>query len=142
MPFALVTVGILFIVVGFQDTYKAFGTQVQKDFTGQGNFIYWLVAIGIVGAIGYVKEFQTFSRAFIGLLIVAMFLSQKGGIAQGITFFQNFNSGVQAGTTAPVDAVGTNLQGSASSNTSSSTGGGGSSIINDVTAGALLSFGL
>jgi|GEM_PF-5663381 len=133
MPFALVTIGLLLIIVGFQDTYKQFGTQVQSDFTGKNNFIYWLIAIGIIGAIGYVKEFQTFSRIFIGLVIVAMFLShKKGGIAQGITFFQKFNTGVGSGTTAPVNAPGTELAGSPGGNSYSTSSDGSGNIITDV----------
>jgi hypothetical protein len=137
MPFALVTVGILFIVVGFQDTYKQLGAQVQKDFTGKGNFIYWLIAIGVLGAIGYVKEFQTFSRAMITLLIVALFLSKKTGTPQGITFFQNFTTGVKSGTTSSVDPVGTALQGS-DSNSSSTSGDNGSNIMADVQTAATI----
>ena len=136
MPFALLFVGMLLIITGFQDTYKQLGTQVQKDFTGNNNFIYWIIAIGIVGAIGYVKEFQTMSRAFIGLIIVAMFLSQKSGTAQGIQFFQNFTSGIQSGSNAPVDAIGTPLP--ATGGSSGSTSGGGSGILGDV--GSIASF--
>lgn len=139
MPFALVFVGILLIVVGFQDTYKQFGTQVQNDFSGQGNFIYWLISIGVIGALGYVKEFQTFSRVFIGLLILSMLLSKKGGIAQGITFFNSFNSAVQSGSTSQVNDPGTGLQGSTGSSSGSSSSSG---TIGDVSmaAGAISSF--
>ncbi len=138
MPFALVTVGLLLIIVGFQDTYKQFGTQVQQDFTGNGNFIYWVIAIGLLGAIGYVKEFQTFSRALIALVIIAMFLSKKSGAAQGIAFFNSFLSGINSGTTSQVSSPGTPLQGSSNS---SSTSGGGSGIIGDIgTAATIANF--
>lgn len=118
MPFALVTVGLLFIVIGFQDTYKEFGEQVQKDFTGDGNFIYWVISLGILGSFGYIKELRTFSRLTMGLVILVLFLSNKG-------FFDQFNSAVQSGTTQPVNPIGTPIQGSPSGSSSTSSDSSG-----------------
>lgn len=100
MPFALVTIGLLLVITGFQDTYKQTGAQVAKDFTGSGNFVYWLIAIGVVGAIGYNKTLQPFSRALMALLIIVIFLSNKG-------FFAQLNPAIQTGTsTQPLPAGG------------------------------------
>lgn len=118
MPFALLTIGLIFVVVGFQDTYKQFGNQVVSDFTGQKSFFWWLVAIGAVGALGYVKDLRTFSRAFMALIVVSIFLSNQG-------FFQNFISGINTGATAPVDPIGTALPATGSGASSGGGGGGG-----------------
>jgi hypothetical protein len=112
MPFALTTIGLLLIVTGFQNTYSQMATQLEEDFTGQGNFIYWLISIGVVGALGYNKTLEPFSRAFMGLIIVVLFLSNKG-------FFSQINSEISSGSsTTPLPA------GGVSSGASGSSGGG------------------
>lgn len=119
---------MLLVITGFQDTYKQFGAQVQGDFTGPNNFLYWMLAIIIAGSIGYVKSLQGFSRAFMGLIILAIFLSQNTGTAQGITFFKNLVTGLNQGSTTPVNPVGDALQGGAGASSGGS--GGGFSLSN------------
>lgn len=120
MPFALLFIGMILIITGFQNTYSAFGQQVQKDFSGSGSFVYWLAAIGIVGALGYIKDLQGFSRVFMLLIIVALFLEPGNN-----SLFANLKSGLSAGSTTPVNPVGTPLP--ASGGASSGGSGGGSS---------------
>ena len=91
MPFALLIIGILLVVVGFQNTHKEFGKQLVNDFSGQNNFLIWVAALGIVGAIGYIKEFQGFSRAFMVLIIVVMLLKNQG-------VFDKFSTTITQGT--------------------------------------------
>ncbi len=93
MPLALIGIGLLLVIVGFQDTYKEFGAQLGKDFSGSQSFLVWIAALGIIGALGYVKEFEKFSRMFLVLIIVVMFLSNKGIFAQ-------FNSAIRQGSTS------------------------------------------
>lgn len=85
MPFILTIGGLLLIVTGFQNTHKQLGNQLVSDFTGQNNFIFWVAALGAVGALGYVKELEPFSRAFLVLILIGIFLSHKG-------FFTQFNT--------------------------------------------------
>jgi hypothetical protein len=118
MPFALLVVGLVLIVTGFQNTYKQMGQQVVSDFTGQGNFFYWLIAIGVIGALGYVKSLEMFSRAFMALIIIMIFISNKG-------FFSQINPQISAGSSTPILPAGGNatVSGSAAS-------GGGFSLSN------------
>lgn len=122
MPFALTFVGLLLIITGFQNTYKEFGSQVQKDFTGPGNFLYWMVAILVVGSLGYIKGLEKFSRLFMALIIVGILLSKKSGTAQGINFFSGIGAALNSGTTSAVNAVGAPVAG-ASGGTASGSGG-------------------
>jgi len=92
MPFALVTLGLLMIVTGARDTYKQFGEQVTSDFTGSGGFLYWVAAIGAVGALGYVPSLRTFSRVFMGLIIIALVLNKKNS-----NLFANITAALQQG---------------------------------------------
>lgn len=94
MPFALVIIGLVMIVTGARDTYAAFGAQVRKDFTGPGNFTFWLASLGAVGAVGYVPKLKPLAIAFMTLIIVAMLLSNRG-------FFAKLQEALNNGPIAP-----------------------------------------
>jgi len=111
------------IVIGFQDTYKQAGTLIAGDLTGKNNFIYWIAAMGIVGGLGYIKGLENFSRALLALVLVVIFLSNKG-------FFAQLSSSLSSGTSQAPATIGANLQGGSSG--SSSTSGGGSGILPDI----------
>lgn len=85
MPFALITIALMLIVAGAKGTYGKLKDLLVSDFTGSGNFLYWIVAIGTVGAVGYIPGAEKFSRAFLVLILVAIVLSHRG-------FFNQFNS--------------------------------------------------
>lgn len=100
MPFALLIVGIILVVAAIRNTVsdnttsgaKGLTTLVQGDFTGQNNFIYWMVAILVIGALGYIDSLKTFSRTMLVLILVALFLNGK----QGSSFFTNFQSALSS----------------------------------------------
>lgn len=75
MPFALLFIGIILVLSAANGTLTALGAQLKKDFTGPGNFVAWLAAVGIIGALGYIPQLEKFSRAFIGLLLVVIFFA-------------------------------------------------------------------
>lgn len=124
MPFALTFTGLMLIITGFQDTYKQFGTLVRGDFTGSGgnNFIWWMLSVAVIGGLGYIKSLETFSRAFMGLillvLVIAMYKQNPG-------VFASISSGVAAGSTAPVNPIGAPLPGGSGASGSAAAGGGG-----------------
>lgn len=137
MPFALVFVGMILIITGFQNTYQEFGTQVQSDFSGPSSFLYWIIALGIVGAIGYIPAAQTPSRAFMVLIIIAMFVASKNGIfAQAESALSS--GAISQGVNAPVDPVGAGVPSSSAGTSGGGSGssGGGSGILGDVSAAA------
>jgi hypothetical protein len=94
MPFALVLIGLILIVSGARNTHTALGRQLASDFTGPGNFVYWVLAIGSVGALGYIPELRSFSRWFMVLIIVAMVIRNGG-------FFDKFREAINQGPEAP-----------------------------------------
>jgi len=100
MPFALVTIGLLMIVTGARNTFGAMGRQIAGDFTGPGNFTYWLLSIGTVGAVGYAAPMRKFSIMFMTLILLAMVLAHKG-------FFNQFYAAIKQGPVAPKAAAGT-----------------------------------
>lgn len=114
MPYALVIIGLLMIVTGINDTYRQFGSQVAGDFTGNKSFIVWIVAIGSVGALGYVKELRSFSHYFMALIVISMVLANKG-------VFANFQAALKAGPATPqANPAATSTTGANSATTSTS----------------------
>lgn len=95
MPFALITVGLILVITGARNTYADFGKALAADFTGPGNFTYWLASIGIVGALGYIEDLRVFSRAFMALILLSMIL-KNGGV------FNKLTEALQQGPTTPV----------------------------------------
>lgn len=93
MGIALAVAGVLLIVTGVQNTYGAMGAQLQKDFTGQGNFTWWFLAIIMVGILGYIPALKQFSRWFLALIFIALLFSHKG-------FFANLTSALKGGPKA------------------------------------------
>ena len=102
MPLALILLGVLFLVAAVRGD-KCNGQQcsdllfetLKDDFTGPNNFIYWGIALWIIGAAGYYKPLKPLSNAFLGLVILVLFISNRG-------FFQKFMEQIQSTTvTAP-----------------------------------------
>ena len=98
MPFVLVAIGLLMIITGINNTYAQFGAQLQGDFSGSKSFIVWILALGSVGALGYINDLRNFSHYFMALILIAMVLSNKG-------VFQNFQAAIAKGPTAPSGAT-------------------------------------
>lgn len=91
MPFALAIIGILFMVTAIKGTTSSFFSLVASDFQGSGNYVYWVVSILVIGSIGYVKRLQPISDMFLALVLIVLFLQNKG-------FFAQFTSAIQSGS--------------------------------------------
>lgn len=87
MPFALIVLGIVALVVAVRDTGRDARALLLDEFTGQNNFISWIAGIGAVGAIGYIPSLRAFSRLFLILVFIGIFLAHKG-------FFDQFRQQV------------------------------------------------
>lgn len=95
MGFVLLITGLLMVITGARGTYAQFGSQVASEFTGWPNsFLPWLVSIGAIGAVGYIQALQTLSRWLMALIVLSIFLSNKG-------FFAQFQSALASGPRAP-----------------------------------------
>jgi len=88
MPFALVIIGLVLLVASVRNTQSQLFTMVQGDFTGPNNFVYWFLAMIIIGSIGYVPKLKAFSNAMLGLVIVVLFLKKGTG------FFAQFQQAI------------------------------------------------
>lgn len=100
MSFVLIIIGVFILVAGVRGTQNELWQLLQGDFSpsqqkqGQHSFTAWFLAILIIGAVGYVKDLRSLSRAFLALIIIVLFLSNGG-------FFANFFSslGISSGST-------------------------------------------
>lgn len=93
MPFLLILFGVLFIIVGVNNTQDDLLALLKDDFTpstGHG-FIGWIVAIGAIGAVGYIPRLKPVSNGFLVLVILVLVLANSKG-SQG--FFQQFQNQV------------------------------------------------
>ena len=78
MPLLFIVLGIVFILTGIKGDATALWELVQGDFSGPNNFVYWAMAVGVLGALGYVESLQKLSRLFIILVIIVLLLDNKG----------------------------------------------------------------
>ena len=132
MPFALIAIGLLLIVTGIKGTQSQLAAQLASDFTGAGNFFYWIIAIMAIGAVGYIEPMKGPSRMLLALIIVAMVLSNKG-------FFAQFQQELQAGSAqAPPASSSSSGGGSTLSSFSGLLGGSSGSSIDSAAIGAAM----
>lgn len=82
MPFVLLVLGLLFLVVAVRGTQDQFFALLKGEFTGTNNFLVWVLAIVILGLIGYLKPIRPVAHAMIGLIILVMIIANKGIFAQ------------------------------------------------------------
>lgn len=74
----LLAIAIILIVTALKGNQAELVDQLKKDFTGAGNFFLWVLAIVLIGAIGYIPKIEKISRATIGLVITVFLIANKG----------------------------------------------------------------
>jgi hypothetical protein len=89
MPFVFIIVGTVFIVSGALGTSSQFLKLLKGDLPG---FIYWMLAIGVIGALGYVNDFRGFSRALLALVLIVLLITEDKGTSGG--FFTEFQQAI------------------------------------------------
>lgn len=88
MPFIFILIAIMLIFMGYRGTQKDFFALLKGDFTGQNNFIYWIISLFVVGAIGYIPKLKNFSDSFMVLILLILIISNNG-------FFNKFTSQIK-----------------------------------------------
>ena len=98
MSFALGIVGIILLTAGVRGKQDDLFSLLKSDFTGQNNFIFWMISIFVIGALGYIPKLKPLSTAFLALVIVVLFLRKGTG------FFAQASQALQGTTTQPTTA--------------------------------------
>lgn len=107
MPFALLMIGITLIVVAIRNTQAEFVDLVRGDFSGPGNFFWWIVALVLVGSIGYIQKLKGLSDALLLLILLALVLSRGNPSYPGGGFFKQFLDAIRGTqSTAAVSSSG------------------------------------
>ena len=78
----ILTAAVVLIVTGIRGTVGDVGEILKSDFTGNNNFLGWIVAVWIIGFIASFESSRGLGRAFYGLLIVVLLLSNRGFFAE------------------------------------------------------------
>ena len=105
MAFALLIIGITLIVAAVRDTQGTLVDLLIKDFSGEGNFVYWIVALLLVGSVGYVPRMKPISDGFLVIIILALLLARGNPKSATGGFFEKFTEAL--GTTKKVGVSGT-----------------------------------
>lgn len=99
MPFLFIAIGSSLVLSGIVGNPSDFFQLVFNDFEGSGSgstvqhgYIYWVIAIIVLGLLGYVESLKGLSRTFVALVIVVLLLHNQG-------FFSQFQKQVFGSTT-------------------------------------------
>ena len=95
MPFAFLIVGVVLVISGVRGTSQDLLTLVKGDFQGKGSYLNWMVAILLIGSLGYIESFKGFSRAFLALVLVVLVLKEGNPKNGNGGFFQQFQTALQ-----------------------------------------------
>lgn len=100
MPFAFLIVGSVLVISGVRATSSQLLTLVKGDLLGKNGYLYWMVVILAIGAVGYVPPLRNLSRAFLILVLIVLILKQGTG------FFSMFTSSLNkiSGSTSTLGA--------------------------------------
>jgi hypothetical protein len=92
VAFVFIIAGTVLVIAGVRNKQGELWTLLQNDFSPNGSpqnnnpnqhsFLPWFFAILVIGALGYVEDLKPFSRAFLVLVILVLFLSNNGFFAQ------------------------------------------------------------
>lgn len=126
MPFALLFIGILLIVVAVRDKQGPFLATLGSEFSGPGNFFYWVIALAVIGAIGYIPKAKPVSDAFLVLILLALVLTAGRSSARGGGVFQQLTA-----------ALSTTNQPSATSITAGGAAGTVGGIVKNLVGGSI-----
>jgi hypothetical protein len=102
MGFLFLFVGVLIAISAYRGTQAQLWQLVIGDVTGTGSFIWWIVAIAIIGGLGYIKPIRVVMEPLLVLVLVALFLSNSGVFAK---LNQEIKSGDASAQAAPKDAT-------------------------------------
>lgn len=105
MAFALLIIGIFLLVSAVKGTQGDLFNLIQVDFQGQGNFVYWFVAILAIGALGYIPKLKPISVGLLTLVIAVLVLKKGDPTGIGGGLFSQLSAGLQSTTTATAAPV-------------------------------------
>lgn len=95
MAWGFIAIGLLLLVAAWKNKQAELWALLKDDFTGEGNFIYWVLAIIILVALGSYRPIRPVTNAFLGLVILIIIIAPY---RKGRDLFSEFRSQVREGT--------------------------------------------
>jgi hypothetical protein len=99
LPFAFGVAGLLLITAGVRGQTSNLFSLLKSDFTGPQNYFEWMVAIFLVGSIGYIKQLSTISRLFM-IIVGAGLLYQNRNVLSQLTSEEQQATGTSSQSTS------------------------------------------
>lgn len=94
MPIFLLVVAVIFLVSAVKGSQCELIDLLKSDFSGQNNFILWVLAIVVIVGLGSIKAVKPLSDAFLGLVILVMIVANyKNGHDIVSSFVQQVKNG-------------------------------------------------
>ena len=78
MSYALIIVGVMLLIASIRDMQGTLFTLLRDDFIGMHSYVFWLLSILGIGAVGYVPKMKSLSDGFLILVFLMLFISNKG----------------------------------------------------------------
>lgn len=110
MPFVFLSIGALLLTTGIIGDAQELWQLLESDFTGANSFLYWFLAMLVLGSLGYIEKLKGLSRLFMALVLVVLLLNNKGFFTQLQSFIgqsQSSSSSTSGSTTGTPSGVGT-----------------------------------
>lgn len=95
MAWGFLFVGALFLIAAWKKQHKELFALLKDDFSGSGNFFYWVLAIIALVALGTFRPIRPVTDAFLGLVILVIVVAPY---RNGRDLFSEFRSQVKEGT--------------------------------------------
>ena len=95
MAWGFILVGALFLIAAWKKKHSELFDLLKDDFTGEGNFIYWVLAIIALIALGTFRPIRPITDGFLGLVVLVIIIAPY---RNGRDLFSEFRSQVKEGT--------------------------------------------
>jgi hypothetical protein len=95
MAWGFIFIGGLLLVAAWKKKHEELFRLFKDDFTGEGNFVYWVMAIVALVAIGTFKPIKPITDGFLGLIVLVIIIAP---FRNGRDLFGEFRSQVKEGT--------------------------------------------
>lgn len=82
IPFVFLFVGAVFIVAGVRGKAQDVGDILKSDFTGNPNYLTWIIAVAAIGLLLANRYTEKVGTAFFALLLLVLFISNRGFFAE------------------------------------------------------------
>jgi hypothetical protein len=102
MPLFLILFGVLLMIAALRNKLDDLTAVLKDDFTGANNYFVWVLAIGLIVALGNIDDLKPVSNAFLTLVIVIILLANRGLLP---SFIEQVKRGTGADLTSPVKSA-------------------------------------